>query len=316
MDVMFNTWHTEPRRRWQTDKAGYIRSQAKSKKAEAFGRKHNVDSCNSVSCKALAALDLLLMTYARVQLPPYTTSYRLALLSAIALADDLLSHSNDALGYGSLPPTYDDAINDLPPEYSTLPEQAEANPSSPESAPPPPCRKSYQDQKKSPVSSLIDFDGTSTFRQHGKKQKAKLAAKSTPAGGAPTGNGGGGKKDDEPAGGGDKAGGNGAGSGGGDDNGGGGGGDGNEEPWDDFTTSTSKKKKSKKKEEEEERKKKEEEAAAANSGGNNLSWADDLEGGNGDDTWAGFTSVSKNDKKKKDLVSVVFPVDQDIFTYC
>lgn len=133
MDVMFNTWHTEPRRRWQTDKTGYPRSQAKSKKAEAFGRKHNVDSCNSVSYKALAALDLLLITYARIQLPLYTASYRLALLSAIALADDLLSHSTDVLGYGSPPPTYDDAINDLPPEYSTLPEQAEAKPSSPSS---------------------------------------------------------------------------------------------------------------------------------------------------------------------------------------
>lgn len=302
---MFNTWHREPRRRWRADKTGCLRSQGKSKKEEAFGRKHDADSCDSVSYEVVAALNLLLITYARIQLPLYTASYRLALLSAIALADDLLSHNSDALGYGNPPPTYEDAINDLPPEYSTLPASAEAKSFSPESAPPRPCRRSYQDQKKSAVSSLIDFDGSSTFRQHGKKQKAKLAAKNTTSGGAPAGNGGGGKKDDAPSGGGDKAGGNGAGSGGGDDNGGGGGG---EEPWDDWTTSSNKKKS--KKEEEEEKKKKEEEAAAANSGGNNLSWADDVDG---DDTWAGFTSVSKNDKKKKkDLVSIAFPAAQDV----
>lgn len=302
---MFGAWHREPRWRWRADKTACLKSPDKSKNAEAFGRPYDVDLCNSVSYKAVAALDLLLMTYARIQLPLSTASYRLALLRAIALADDLLSHSSDVLGYGSPPPTYDDAINDLPPEYSTLPAQAEAKPSSPASAPPRP-------QKKSAISSLIDFDGSSTFRQHGKKQKAKLAAKSTAPAGAPAGgNGGGEKRDDEPAGG------NGAGSGGGDDNGGGGGGGGDEEPWDDWTTS-SKKKKSKKKEEEEEKKKKEEEeAAGANSGANNLSWADDVDGANDDDTWAGFTSVSKNDKKKKkDLVSIVSPVDQVIFTYC
>lgn len=235
-----------------------------------------------------------------------STSLPLALFDAIILANDLISQIAEPAGHGPPPPpSYRDVLDDLPPDYSTLPVLAKAKPSIRESAPPPAYSKKppKHNSKPNPAPS-IDFESTHGFRQHGKKQKAKLAAKRGATGGG--GGGGGGneqKKDDETVdapGGSGGAGGDEGGSNGGND----GDGDKNDDDWGDWTTSSSKKKSKKKQEEEEEerKKKEEEEAAAAGSAANNLSWADDFDAGNEDNTWAGFTSVGKKDKKKKSSV--------------
>jgi hypothetical protein len=227
-----------------------------------------------------------------------SVTFRLALFNAYALANEIISQNAEPAGYGTPPPPYTDVHDDLPPQYSALPVLAEAKPLVKNSAPPSNNTSNSRKPKSKPVSS-IDFESTHGFRQHGKKQKAKLAAKKA-VGGSSGDGGDSGKKNDETI---DPPGGSAAGgSAGGDD--GGDGGDKNDGGWGEVTSS-SKKKKSKKQqeeEEEEERKKKEaEEAAAAGTAANNLSWADDLDNNN-DDSWAGFTSVGKNDNKKKNLV--------------
>jgi hypothetical protein len=229
-----------------------------------------------------------------------SVAFRLALFNAYALANKIISQNAEPAGYGTPPPPYTDVHDDLPPEYSALPALAQMKPLVKNSAPPPNNPNKSQKSKSKPASS-IDFESTHGFRQHGKKQKAKLAAKKAVSGSSGGDGGEGGKRNDETI---EPPGGSGAGgnAGGGD---GGDGGDKNDDGWGEVTSS-SKKKKSKKQqeeEEEEERKKKEaEEAAAAGTATNNLSWADDLDNNN-DDSWAGFTSVSKKDNKKKSLVS-------------
>lgn len=234
-----------------------------------------------------------------------SATFRLALFNTYAVANELIAQDTEPADYGTPPPPYTDVYDDLPPEYSALPALAEAKLVAKKSAPPLNNFSRSRTPKSKPVSS-INFESTHGFRQHGKKQKAKMAAKKA-VGGSSGGDGGdSGKKTDETI---DPPGGSGlGGSAGGDD--GGDGGDKNDDSWGEVTSS-SKKKKSKKQqeeEEEEERKKKEaEEAAAAGTAANNLSWADDLDNNNNnnnnDDSWAGFTSVGKKDSKKKNSVS-------------
>lgn len=196
------------------------------------------------------------------------------------------------------PPSYEDALADIPPEYyDTLPAFAERQGAKCDSsAPPTPAnksrstRKSHSFLKDALVDFDIDFGQPVGVREHKKKKPAPK--KATPAA-APADTGGGGSDNagDPPAGdGGDDGGGGGdaGGDGGGDDGGGGGGGD----DWNAWDTAGSKKK-TKKQEEEEEEARKAAEASAAN----NLSWADDADGG-GDD-WAGFAEVGGKKKKGK-----------------
>lgn len=227
-----------------------------------------------------------------------SVTFRLALFNAYALANEIISHNPQPAAYGTPPPPYTDVHDDLPPAYSALPTLAEAKLFVNKSAPSSKNATQSQGAKSKPTS-LIDFESTHGFRQHGKKQKAKLAAKKVVSGSSGDG-GDSGKKNDKTT---DPPGGSGVGgSAGGDDDGDNG--DKNDDGWGE-ATSSSKKKKSKKQqeeEEEEERKKKEaEEAAAVGTATNNLSWADDLDNNN-DDSWAGLTSVVKKDSKKKSSV--------------
>lgn len=216
--------------------------------------------------------------------------------------------------YDQPPPSYDDAIKDLPPDYSTLSPLAERKDLCGDGTPSIET-KDLNSRSKSP---LIDFRHPFGIREHkgpGKKKKAKQAAQqSTPP---PNDDGDKSPPPDENQNGGDggsNAGGSGDGNG---DNGGdGGGGDGGDDDgWGDAWNTNSKKKDKKKKKEEEERLAKEEEErkakeeeekkaaeeAAANAHSDDLSWANDGSG-NGDDSWADFALAGNKKNKKKDQV--------------
>jgi hypothetical protein len=196
--------------------------------------------------------------------------------------------------YTEPPPSYDDAIADTPPEYSSLPPLAQRKTAAFRAALSAPYAKSC-DRRSSSLKDTtcdvhIDFGAPTGAREHkGGKKKAK---KSTPLPLGNTGIGGGGGSDNGGDDKGDEAGGNdggGAGDGNGDD------GDGADD-WGAWAVSGSKKKnKKKEQEEEEERRAKEEEEKKAS---NNLSWADEMEDNN-DDSWAGFATVGKKKKKGK-----------------
>lgn len=197
--------------------------------------------------------------------------------------------------YTNPPPSYDDAIRDLPPDYSTLPLLAERKTDVTTTAPQTPAAKSRNQSssllKDRSQDVYIDFENPVGVREHKKK---KAAVKKDPTPPPPANSGGGSDNAGD-----DHADGDGA---GGDARGGGGGGDGDgdggagDDDWNAWTVSGSKKK-SKKKEEEEEEERKAAEASAAN----NLSWADDVEDG-GDDSWAGFATVGKKKKGKVRLL--------------
>ncbi|KAF2120559.1 hypothetical protein BDV96DRAFT_269586 [Lophiotrema nucula] len=241
--------------------------------------------------------------------------------------------------YATPPPSYDDTLADLPPDYTTTDALAAAqtpeytpfpslNPSLCSSAPN--CLRLSCDT--SPTSSFY-FDEKSLYadidlsfseegiKAHAKKKKGAAAKKNASswdddedkkkeeeaAGGSGGGDNGGG---DPPADGGD------GGAGGGDGGDGGGGDENKDDEWNDWDTGKKKKKKGRKaqqEEEEAERKKKEEEeeaerkkeeedaaAAATTAGGGDLSWADQVENG-GDDDW-GFATAGKKKKNKKGKV--------------
>lgn len=250
----------------------------------------------------------------------------------MALITELILQCAEPAAYGAPPPSYDEAVNDLPPDYSVAPALAKAKISLHDSAPSKSAPKVHQDQpnslEKSSPDVLIDFESTSGIRQHaGKKKKnaAKKAAAQDKSANDDDGEKKGteeGQNGDGGAGDGGADGGNGGGDGAGD-----GGGDGGGDDWDDWPTGGNKKKNKKKKkkeeeeeekrrqeeeEEEEERKQKEEEekkaaeeaaaAAAAATTNNNLSWADEVNDANPDDEWAGFTTAGKKKKNKKGKV--------------
>jgi hypothetical protein len=238
---------------------------------------------------------------------------------------DLWSESsqNDRLP----PPSYDDTIADLPPDYTTT--DAPASVQLPEYSPwssldaslcsdVPNCLRLscntspdsslYLDEKSSYAD--IDFGFTEDgVKSHAKKKKGAAAKKTTAFDDGE-------EKKDEAAG--DAGGDNGG--GGGDppaDGGAGGAGDGgddkkDDDDWGSWDTGKKKKgKKSKKEEEEEERKRKEEEeeaerkkkeeedaAAAATGAGADLSWADQADDAKPDDDWGTFATVGKTTKKK------------------
>lgn len=211
---------------------------------------------------------------------------------------------------GQSPPSYEEAISDLPPEYSTIPVLARAKVSTPEPAPP---HKIRDHKRQAPgqcdPSASIDFGEPYGAREH-KKKKGATAKKTQTNKSAGSDNEGETNANNEGQDGGDA--GSGGGSAGDGNNGGGGddGGDGGDDPgddWTDWATGGSKKKNKKKKAEEEEQRAKEEEekkaaeAAAATSAANNLSWADETEA-NADDIWAGFTTAGKKKKDKKGTV--------------
>lgn len=225
--------------------------------------------------------------------------------------------------YGPPPPSYDDSIEDLPPDYTATDALAVAHApqytffptliASPRSCPGTspsmdPTSSLYTDEKPSYID--IDFGFTNDgVKSHAKKKNNKGGAKKA----APVEE----KKEEPPA---DA----GAGDGKGDPpadggaGGGGSGGDGGDEKKDDdgwgddaWGTAGSKKKKGKKtkkeeeeeeaekkrkeEEEEAERKRKEEEAAAAAAtAGGDLSWADNT---NNDDDWGTFTAAGSKKKK-------------------
>lgn len=193
--------------------------------------------------------------------------------------------------YTNPPPSYDDALRDLPPDYAALPPLAERKAAVVPAAPRTPATKS-DDRSSSLLKDRtrdvdIDFESPVGVREHKKK---KTAAKKPAAPPPPTDTGGGSDNAGDDQANGDGAGGDaGGGEGGGDGDGDGEGGD---DDWNAWTVSGSKKK-SKKKEEEEEEEKKKAEASA----GNTLSWADEVEDG-GDDSWAGFATVGKKKKGK------------------
>lgn len=200
------------------------------------------------------------------------------------------------------PPSYDDAVNDLPPEYPALPPLAERKTALSHTAPPTPATKSRSQSrslyKDASLDVYIDFESTVGVREHKKKKGGGGGAAKKPAAPPPPADTGGSSNDapDDQANGDTNSGGDAGGDGGGDDSGGGGGGGGDGgEDWNAWGTVSSTKKKTKKQEEEEEEERKAAEAAAAAK--NTLSWADDAEDGGGDD-WAGFTTAGKKKKGK------------------
>jgi hypothetical protein len=232
--------------------------------------------------------------------------------------------------YGLPPPSYDDTIADLPPDYTTT--EALATAQTPQDTPfgpslcsnvlnclPLTCNTSptsiYFDQKSFHAYINLGFSEEGV-RSHAKKKKgpAKKAAfnwddegdemkENDLAGGSGGGDGGG----DPPADGGAAGGGGGTGGDGGD------GGDGDkdkneEDDWGAWGTSKKSKRKSKKAlvEEEAEPKEKEEEtasaAAATTTTGNDLAWVDQAQEENMDDDWGAFAFSGKKDKSKRKKV--------------
>ncbi|PTU22499.1 hypothetical protein P175DRAFT_0490961 [Aspergillus ochraceoroseus IBT 24754] len=247
--------------------------------------------------------------------------------------------------YNIVPPPYDDAVNDLPPQYS-------------ENAPLAQKQDLTQgihlegDSKPRSAPQAFDFEKPTGIREcKGKKKKsnaAKPPAPPPPANDPPPPQDNGGDKPDEGAG--DSGGDAGGGGSNGDDGNGGGDGDGGDEDsnaWGIPLSKKAQKKKKKQEEEEEEKKKLEEEeklkreeeeqrakeeeervkeeeerakeeeerkakeeeerkaAEEATAAKNSLSWADDAEG-NGDDTWVGLGKKKKK-KGKAELVDAEPP---------
>jgi hypothetical protein len=213
-------------------------------------------------------------------------------------ADKLGLYSPALPWYAQPPPSYDDAVNDLPPEYSALPPLAERKDALSPTAPPAPATKSRNRSrslyKDTFLDVYIDFENPVGVREHKKKKGAGGGAAKKPAAPPPPPDNGGGSNDagDDQANSDGNAGGDAGGGDGGGDDGGGGGGDGGGDDWNTWGTVAGTKKKTKKQEEEEE-----EERKAAEAAKNNLSWADDADAGGGDD-WAGFTAAGKKKKGK------------------
>lgn len=235
--------------------------------------------------------------------------------------------------YDQPPPSYDDVIHDLPPEYSALPPLAQRK-STTISLTPQTHQKSHKPSssflKDRMLDVRIDFENPTGVREHKKKKPAggkKAAPPPSPSPPPPP----------PPAGGADGGDGNSNGdAGAGGDSGGAGGGDGGDggDDWNAWNVSGKKDKKKKLEEEEEERKAKEEEERKAKeeeerqakeeeerqakeeeerkaveaSAAKDLSWAEDDGGGGGDDSWAAFTNVGK---KKKGKVRPSFSNVQD-----
>lgn len=217
-------------------------------------------------------------------------------------ADELGLYSPALPWYTPPPPSYDDAVNDLPPEYPALPPLAERKTPLSSSAPLAPATKSRNQSrslyKDTILDVYIDFENPVGVREHKKKKGGGGGAAKKPAAPPPPPDNGGSSNDggDDQANGDANSGGDaGGGDGGGDDGSGGGGGggdDGGGDDWNAWGTVAGTKKKSKKQEEEEEERK------AAEAAKNNLSWADDVDEGGGGDDWAGFTTAGKKKKGK------------------
>lgn len=197
--------------------------------------------------------------------------------------------------YGHPPPSYNDALNDLPPDYATITPFARQKDLIQSPAPERTTKESRTEPRSLPVDPacdvVIDWENPTGVREHKKKKPAKRATPQSTSNNA--------DNDDNPDEGADEGQGDGGGDGGGSgdgngDDGAGGGDDG--DGWDDWTTPSSKKDKKKKKQEEEKKAKEEEEAKAA-AANNKLSWADEMD--NDDDAWAGFATVGKKKKKGK-----------------
>lgn len=269
-----------------------------------------------------------------VSMDPYTGPYtdsRLHCFSKAAAALERDLKVPDLPSYFNPPPSYDDAISDLPPDYyAVAPLARQKNPVHQDA----PART----DAKSASPFAIDFETPAGVREHkgGKKKKKAAAAPQKQESPPPPdegekNDGGGGEDGQNGDAGNDGGAGDGGDGGGGDD--GNGGGDGGDDDWGGWATTTTKKKsKKKQKEEEEEMKRKEEEerlareeeerkakeeeeqraadeaAAAAASNNNNLSWADEADG-NGDDSWAGFNTVGKKKNKKKGKVRCISPAN-------
>lgn len=230
------------------------------------------------------------------------------------LTSCLPTRSSEPPSYDQPPPTYDDVIYDLPPEYSALPPLAQRKSTAIFFAPriPQISHKSSSSLLKDRMLDVrIDFENPTGVREH-KKKKPAVAKKAAPPPSPPP-------PPPPPAGGADGGDDNANGDGGSGDAGGAGGGDegdGDGDDWGDWNVNGKKDKKKKLEEEEEERKAKEEEErkakeeeerlakeeeerqAAEASAVKDLSWAEDNGGGGGDDSWAAFTDVGKKKKGK------------------
>ncbi len=253
--------------------------------------------------------------------PPLHHSEKLGLLLL-----DIATRTTSDIYYGAVPPSYNEALLDAPPDYTSSDSLAHAD----RSLQPVPSRivelglkaeRAWMCRSPSPVAqtnmSFLDFDDfdvTSTFQTakgNNKKKKAPAAsweddgeAANNDGGAADGGAGGTGDGGD--------AGGEGGGAGG--DGGGGGGDDGGGDDWGEWGAKKVKKKGKKKQQEEDDAKKKEEEEkieAEKNKEGGDLSWADEVTNAVEDDDWGAFTTTTKKkDKKKKDKV---WQEDQAVF---
>lgn len=210
-----------------------------------------------------------------------------------------------ALAYPTNPPTYEDTLNDLPPDYTLT--EAFARCTQFQDDLPPAYSVVICTDSKQPLSyersrkTEVDLTGLYNIRAHGGK-KAKQAAKAAnKAKWADSGDEGEGSKEGGEQGEGGDGGSAGGGAGGGDDGGGGG----DDDFWNDFSGGK-KNKKGKKKgkggDDDEEEKKDE----AASGGAGEANFWDDLDGGkgaagdaNGEDEWATLGAGKKKGKKGK-----------------
>ena len=255
-------------------------------------------------------------------LPDNRVNHKLDLVTS--LTSRLPTRSLEPPSCDQSPPTYDDVIRDLPPEYSALPPLAQRKSTAIflASTTPQKSHKSSSSLLKDRMLDVrIDFENPTGVREHKKKKpaagKKAAPAPSPPPPPPPPAGGADGGDDNANGDGGDGGAGDSGGAGGGD--GGDGGGD---DGWGDWNVSGKKDKKKKLEEEEEERKAKEEEErkakeeeerkakeeeerlakeeeerqAAEASAAKDLSWAED--NGGGDDSWAAFTNVGKKKKGK------------------
>ena len=201
------------------------------------------------------------------------------------------------------PPSYNEAILDCPPDYTTTDGLAQAKTDSDLADPPPLHAKQRKPTRTNqlpqfmPISSFVDWDDQTGVTTHGKGGGNKKKKKNAGGGDWASDNE---EKKDNDAGDGPGEGnpgeGNGHGGPGGDGGNDGGGDDGDD--WAGWNTSKDKKKKKKGKggvdEEEEEKKKKKEEEA-----NNALSWADEVKDTVEDDWGVAITGKKKKEKKKK-----------------
>lgn len=302
----------EYRRGWEWDRWARLISQVRE---DSFGLRHLSHSVDRFTVVDFAWRDTMATYYRDMQMEQKGRSSVEFEIDGRGLKAQEQSGIDAVAPYGSKPPSYDEALLDAPPDYTTTNELATVRLWH-DTANPPPYASNWPSEQDTKQRSTVDFSSREGIREHASK-KAKQAArraqqaklfdsdnednKRDGAGnGDDNGNGG------EGAGNGGDNNGDGGDGDGGDPPGGGGGGGGGDDEEENLNNNKKKKKKDKKKKEDEE------EQTAQNGGEDVVQaqvdpWpAGDAAGdANPDDEWAVQTNKGKK-KGKKGKVSMQF----------